>query len=149
MSAANTFSPDSTLAGPVVQVLRGCIDQTLRGPDQLEKGEPLYYTKNRSTGKAMFTKTAPTTKPTDDNNPVKYVILAEAVVIHKSDFEISVPVVVSGAAQVRIRGNDRPALAGKAFMLGTAPGTGFSARLTHEEYLPSQERAYDVFVETF
>ena len=149
---ANTYSPDATLAGPIVQVLRGRLDN-FKLPTQIEKGVPIYYVKNRRTGKAQFLhkdpKTAPPSGATVDANynVIVEVIPAEHVTLHVSDTFASIPVVVSGrTTYAKKLTSARPQYLQAGSILAV-PGSSSKLRLTHEETIGAHPGDMDVFVE--
>jgi len=142
MSASTTFSPDATLAGPIVHVLRGAVHESVKKPCQLEKGTRIYYHRNRLTGEARFTVTP---KRITDFTRVE-VIPAEALVVHTSDYEISVPVVVAGRTEFAVPGV-KTARYGAGVEIKNSQ---IHARTIHPEtFIDGRESTVEVFIEHF
>ena len=144
MSGSTTFSPDATLAGPIVHVLRGAVHESVKKPCQLEKGERIYYYRNRQTGEARFSLQP---KNIDGFTRVD-VIPAEALVVHTSDYEISVPVVVAGRTENIVT----PEITGRygAGLELKDKNNKIHARTIHPEtFIEGRKSTVEVFIDHF
>ena len=145
MSTTATFSPDSTMSGPIVHVLRGYAK--MDKPTQIEKGGELYYYRNRTTGKAIFTTKK---KDSDATSVAIKVIPAEAVRVHASDDEISVPVVVAGRTEVVLKPKDTTSVSAGVVVEMPSENPNIQVRLTHPEHvIKNHSTTIDAFVEAF
>ena len=146
MSVANTFSPDSTMSGPIVHVLRGFAE--MEKPPQIEKGGELYYYRNRKTGEARFTTKGG--NASDSESVTIKVLPAEAVRVYASDVEISVPVVVAGRTEVVFKPKNTTSVPAGVVVEMPSNDSNIQVRFTHPEHVTEKRpTTVDAFVEKF